>query len=240
MWASAFALVSLLIIMSSLSRSGVLGAIVAYTLIYWYWFARAVRYKGIGVIVIFVFAVCIVTGALIVGYFSHGELIPGISRLYDLDDSGTSISSRMETYSGAIEIMGNPRILFFGVGSGQFYEALEIHNIDVEFKSYIAPEDKMGSVHNWPLLMITEYGGLVFVLYLFAIYKTVKNALVKGKTVGPPNNLVAIAGIIIAVSYVVPFSFSTSGNTPWLLTPIIMLMAFIHDEYDCKEKIYSF
>ena len=190
-------------------------------------------------IVIFVFAVCIVTGALIVGYFSHGELIPGISRLYDLDDSGTSISSRMETYSGAIEIMGNPRILFF-VGSGQFYEALEIHNIDVEFKSYIAPEDKMGSVHNWPLLMITEYGGLVFVLYLFAIYKTVKNALVKGKTVGPPNNLVAIAGIIIAVSYVVPFSFSTSGNTPWLLTPIIMLMAFIHDEYDCKEKIYSF
>ena len=232
--ALTFSMISLSIIALSLSRSGILGATFAHMVLYWFWMLKGGKRRGDRLTLLIFLMICGVVAALILISFVDAELIPGISRFLDTDISGRSFSSRIETYSGAIEILQNPRVFFLGVGSGQFYEALAMQNIDIEYKSYIPSDRNFGSVHNWPLLITTEHGFIVLSLYVYALYKTIKKGLFLGKANTRRDAMTGAIALVLAVFYVVPFSFGTAGNTPWLLTPIIFVLAWIQNEYDIR------
>lgn len=230
--ASLFSIVSLSAVVLSLSRSGTLAAFCSQILLYWFWIRKGGSRSLDRLILIIITSICVcLVGVLLLSFFS-AEAIPGVSRLADTDKTGASFSSRIETYLAAIEILKQPRIFFFGVGHGQFYEVLELNNIFINYKSYIPSDSNFGSVHNLPLLIATEHGFVVLTLYVYALYKTIKKGLFLGKENTPTYNMAASMALIIVVFYVVPFSFGTTGNTPWLMTPIIITMAWIQHEYE--------
>ncbi len=220
----------------SLSRGGVLSASVIQMVLYLFWMSQGGRNKNLRIAAILFIGMGGVVVALILISFVDSNLIPGMARLSNFDMEDNTNTSRLETYAAALQILKEPNILILGVGSGQFYETVALHGIHIEWKSYLLPEERLGSVHNWFLLNATEHGLIVLMLYIYAIYKTTLRGWSLRKK--PKGQFAAAISMILIVMYLTGFQFDTTGNTVWLLTPIVILMAWIQNEYDLQNSSF--
>lgn len=214
----------------SLSRSGLLFSILVQMALYRFWISQGGQGKRErhAILIIMSFAVLLI--ALIGFSFVGADLIPGISRFSEFGIENDINKKRLIVYGGALQLLRDPLVLMFGVGKGQLFQSMVEHGIFVDYKLVVLPEDLYGSVHNWVLLIATEYGLIVLVLYIYAIYQTISRGWSLRKT--PGGLMAASCAIILATLYLSAFQFGTTGVSIWLLTPITIMFAWIQNEYD--------
>ncbi|RFF27870.1 O-antigen ligase domain-containing protein [Wenzhouxiangella sp. 15181] len=234
--AFAFSVMSISVAALSLSRSGVIGICITHMALFWYWMMQGKRLRAQRFAVVTTSVILAVASASL---FVSVDFIPGLNRFVYFGLEFTAISSRLEQYSASMNLLSNAEILAFGVGSGQFYEALADNNIPISYRSWLSPEMNFGSVHNWALQLVTEHGVAVLGLYIYALYKSIRKGIFLGRSNTRKGKITAAMAIILAMLFLVPLSFGTGGATPWLLTPVIIMLAFIHNEYDNYLKHVS-
>jgi len=218
------------LVASSLSRSGLMFSFLVQVAVYGFWVMRGGRHRfqRFALFAMLIFSLFVVV--LVSVSFVGDEPIPGISRFTSVENDDVAITGRINSYLAALQLLGDPGVLLFGVGAGQFYESAMKHGINLEYKSWIAPEDNFGSVHNWILMIVTEHGLIVLLLYIYAICKTVSRGWFLRKL--PRGWLPASLAIVIAMLYLSAFQVGTTGTTVWLLTPVVIMLAWIQNEYD--------
>ncbi|WP_166805116.1 O-antigen ligase family protein [Nitrosococcus wardiae] len=213
----------------SLSRSGIIFTLFLQIAIYLYWVMSSRRRRGERMAVVGIIVVCASAILGISSLYITDDLIPGASRFADFSDSG-----RLETYFGAMQLLQDPFVALFGVGSGQFFEGSAIHGIYYGYKVWLQPYELKSTVHNWFLQIATENGVVVLFLYVYAIFKTAR----RGWSIRKLSDgwLAASLAITMLSLYMTALQFGTTGTTPWILTPIAIILAWIQNEYDKSKK----
>lgn len=232
-----FSAIVLFVVGSSLSRSGLFFSLLAQIALYGFWVSRGVHLKGrkcaILAVLVFGFLMIALIGFSFVGY----ETIPGVSRFSEIGHENSAINNRIVVYKGVLQLLRDPFVLLFGVGSGQLFQSMAEHGIFVQYKSWIAPEDMYAAAHNWILQILSEHGVIVLALYVFFIYKTILRGWFLRKM--PGGWLPASLAIILVTLYLSAFQFGTAGVTVALLTPIVIIFAWIQNEYDLFYSKHS-
>lgn len=213
--------VTFFIVGASLSRSGLLFALVLHFVIYTLSMKNSQKKQKL--LLIFVSFVTIFILYVVFFLVLKSGLIDRAERFTDLN-----FSNRFETYLGALNLLQDPLVAVFGVGSGQFFEGSATHEIYYSYKSWMDQTEINSSVHNWLLQIATENGLIVMMLYLYAIIKTAQRGWQKLKA--PGGWLAATFSIVLIVLYFVPLQFTTTANSPWILTPVAIIFACIHRE----------
>ena len=225
---------------ASLSRGGLLNALLLQTGIYTLWLLRGGRAKGDRILA---FLFIIVSGLLtLVMTISliPGDIIPGVSRLINLTMEDRSIYTRVVVYKGAVQLLLNDiNVFFWGTGQGQFFARMAENGIFPDYRSYIPPHINRGSAHNWFLMVTTENGFIVMITYFYSVYKIILRGWSLRKL--PGGWLSASLAIIVATFYIAGFQIDTTSMTVWLLTPVTLLLAWIQNEYDllCYKERYQ-
>lgn len=218
-------LIMTILVISSLSRGGVMYAMLAQAIIYGVWARRSKgrfnRVVGIGIPVISV----LLMGAMLFLTFSSGA-IAALSRFTMSQGEGT----RINLIVAALKLLQHPAVALFGVGSGQFFVAVSHYGIPLSYDSWKPLVDVHASVHNFPMQMSAESGIPAFLLFAYAIIKTVTKAYKLKRCVD--GELVAVIGLIVFSLYVTDLQLDTSGTTPWVLTPVVLVIAWIQNEID--------
>lgn len=231
-WAFFISSLMTFVVVTSLSRGGLIFTILVQIAIYIFWLTRCRRKRSTRIIVIGVSFIGLLIVLGVGSMFFFDGFVPGISRFLDTRDN--SISIRIEMVYDALQLLKDPIVLLFGVGSGQFFEGLIEHHIAFTYKYWLRP-DEMSTIHNWFLQICTENGLLILLLYVYVIYKTVLRGW-SIRTV-PGGWLPSSLAIIVATLYLTALQFDTSGTTPWILTPVTIILAWIQNEYDeAKEN----
>ncbi len=213
----------------SLSRSGMLFAIVSQLAIYVFWIKRSSDKKYKMNLVIVVFVVCFLVISLLI--MVDRVFIHGAERFTSM-----TFQRRVETYLGSLRLLQYPRVALLGMGSGQFFEGSAEYGIYYTSYTWRDPSLIFSSVHNWPLQIATENGLGILFLYVYTIVKTFR----RGWSIKDlPNGWFAASlCITVAVLYMTALQFDNSGTTPWILTPVAVLFAWIQNEYDEVRKFY--
>lgn len=228
--ALVFSVMLTAIVVSTLSRSGFLFAVAMQSAIYIYWLMRETRITAVGLVAGLggvLITVLIFAGLL---YYSDSQ-IAGLSRLADTGDGG-----RLVMIQGALRLLSDPLVAVIGVGSGQFFPAISAHDILMPYKEWRNLSDIDSSVHNWTLQVATENGLLVLLLYVYAVVMSVMRGWSVRRLEG--GWMPASIAIIVSLLYLIPLQFTTSGVTPWILTPVAIALAWIQNEYDESKKQY--
>lgn len=226
-------LLLVLIVVASLSRSGIIGIVILQGALYLYWIGRDRRAAPARflVVAIPVLALMIVLAALYALY-PHAAGSVGLSRLLDSGGGG-----RLALAEGAWLLISEPKVALFGVGSGQFFKGIAEYGVFLPYKEWREIDEITSSVHNWTLQVAVENGLVVLLLYVYALAGTVMRGWsVRRSRLGW---VPAALGLIVAVLYMVPLQLTTAGLTPWVLTPVYILLAWIQHEYDEARRSAS-
>ncbi|GAB6194397.1 O-antigen ligase family protein [Desulfocastanea catecholica] len=216
------------VVFFTLSRGGLATLIIMQICTYLYWFLnfkqRSKRYRAS-----FILSSTVVLLLLLVGYsFVEKSVLSGSERFITIDDY--SSTSKVEMAAAALQLLQEPSVLLFGVGTNQFFPGLSHYGIRIKYKSWLSPYELNSTIHNWPLQIASENGILVLILYVYSLFKTFGRAFTIKRV--SQNWFPRILAIILLSLFIAGLQVDTSGTTMMLLTPIVIMLAWIQNEYD--------
>lgn len=221
---------SLFIVVTSLSRSGLLFAIFCQFSLYVYWIKCGRLIQRIWIIIATLFISIVIITSTVVIQEKH---LTGMERITDLSET----HKRTEVYLVALYMLQEPRVAFAGVGSGQFFEGTAARGIYHSYKAWLDPTEINSSVHNLILQLATENGIIIMLLYMYTVIKTVKRGWLIRKV--PEGWFASTLAIILGSLYLTALQFGTTGTSPWILTPVAIIFVWIQNEYDKVGKQLS-
>lgn len=211
-------ILSFLLVIGSGSRAGVLYLCISLLAGYAIWLrqCRTVKNRSITIVLLGI----VFISSIFIVYSMRLDSPSLVVRVLETGDSG-----RLSTYRRALSIIQEPRTLLIGVGSGQFFEALYDRNMEIEYRSWMDPQDIPSTVHNWVLQVVSEMGIITFSAWLFFIVFVYRRAVY---VFSQDRNIVFfLFGINFVSLFLVPLQFDTSVSNPSVLTIIALAGAMI-------------